>query len=184
MMATAKNKLSTDFQSAINCVPERSLLGAFGKQHHDYDHDVFDSAGSTLATPHFGPENGVHLTHACGDKVLAATVNFPFVATENGTLPGFLECVSDAPICRGDRQKGAGAYTRMGDEDVAEGVFGPKGVEDRAVAAVRSESSDDSRVGRDGAVGPGFIEGGDAVFTAGAGDAQAGSRPVPKLGLF
>ena len=62
MMATAKNKLSTDFQSAINCVPERSLLGAFGKQHHDYDHDVFNSAGSTLATPHFGPENGVHLT--------------------------------------------------------------------------------------------------------------------------
>ena len=61
MMATAKNKLSTDFQSAINCVPERSLLGAFGKQHHDYDHDVFNSAGSTLATPHFGPENGVHL---------------------------------------------------------------------------------------------------------------------------
>ena len=62
MMATAKNKLSTDFQSAINCVPERSVLGAFGKQHHDYDHDVFNSAGSTLATPHFGPENGVHLT--------------------------------------------------------------------------------------------------------------------------
>ena len=61
MMATAKNKLSTDFQSAINCVPERSLLGAFGKQHHDYDHDVFNSAGSTLATPYFGPENGVHL---------------------------------------------------------------------------------------------------------------------------
>ena len=64
MMATAKNKLSTDFQSAINCVPERSLLGAFGKQHHDYDHDVFNSAGSTLATPHFGPENGVHLREA------------------------------------------------------------------------------------------------------------------------
>ena len=66
MMATAKNKLSTDFQSAINCVPERSLLGAFGKQHHDYDHDVFNSAGSTLATPHFGPENGVHLSPDLG----------------------------------------------------------------------------------------------------------------------
>ena len=50
-----------DLQSDINCLPERSLLGAFGKQHHDYDHDVFNSAGSTLATPHFGPENGVHL---------------------------------------------------------------------------------------------------------------------------
>ena len=67
-MATAKNKLSTDFQSAINCVPERSLLGAFGKQHHDYDHDVFNSAGSTLATPHFGPENGVHLILSCRHK--------------------------------------------------------------------------------------------------------------------
>ena len=51
-----------DLQSDINCLPERSLLGAFGKQHDDYDHDVFNSAGSTLATPHFGPENGVHLT--------------------------------------------------------------------------------------------------------------------------
>ena len=52
-----------DLQSDINCLPERSLLGAFGKQHDDYDHDVFNSAGSTLATPHFGPENGVHLNH-------------------------------------------------------------------------------------------------------------------------
>ena len=51
-----------DLQSDINCLPERSLLGAFGKQHDDYDHDVFNSAGSTLATPHFGPENGVHVT--------------------------------------------------------------------------------------------------------------------------
>ena len=53
-----------DLQSDINCLPERSLLGAFGKQHDDYDHDVFNSAGSTLAIPHFGPENGVHLTRA------------------------------------------------------------------------------------------------------------------------
>ena len=51
-----------DLQSDINCLPERSLLGAFGKQHDDYDHDVFNSAGSTLATPHFGPENAVHLS--------------------------------------------------------------------------------------------------------------------------
>ena len=51
-----------DLQSDINCLPERSLLGAFGKQHDDYDHDVLNSAGSTLATPHFGPENGVHLS--------------------------------------------------------------------------------------------------------------------------
>ena len=51
-----------DLQSDINCLPKRSLLGAFGKQHDDYDHDVFNSAGSTLATPHFGPENGVHLS--------------------------------------------------------------------------------------------------------------------------
>ena len=40
-----------DLQSDINCLPERSLLGAFGKQHDDYYHDVFNSAGSTLATP-------------------------------------------------------------------------------------------------------------------------------------
>ena len=42
-----------DLQFDINCLPERSLLGAFGKQHYDYDHDVFNSAGSTLATPPF-----------------------------------------------------------------------------------------------------------------------------------
>ena len=59
-----------DLQSDINCLPERSLLGAFGKQHDDYDHDVFNSAGSTLATPHFGPENGVHLTHPSNDLPL------------------------------------------------------------------------------------------------------------------
>ncbi len=52
---------TTDFQFDINWFREGSLLGAFAKQHDDYDHDVFNSAGSTLATPHFGPENGVHL---------------------------------------------------------------------------------------------------------------------------
>ena len=59
---TSERAAWDDLQSDINCLPERSLLGAFGKQHDDYDHDVFNSAGSTLATPHFGPENGVHLT--------------------------------------------------------------------------------------------------------------------------
>ena len=39
----------------------RLPLGAFGKQDQDYDHDVFNSAGYTLARPHFGLENGVHL---------------------------------------------------------------------------------------------------------------------------
>ncbi len=37
-------------------------------------------------------------------EVLAATVNFPFMAIENCTLSGFLESVSEAPICEGDRQ--------------------------------------------------------------------------------
>jgi len=65
MMATEKNKLSIYFQLDINCLPERSLLGAIEKQNENYergDHDVFNSAGSTLANPHFGPENGVHIT--------------------------------------------------------------------------------------------------------------------------
>ena len=42
----------------------RLPLGAFGKQDQDYDHDVFNSAGYTLARPHFGLENGVHLKEA------------------------------------------------------------------------------------------------------------------------
>ena len=65
-----------DLQSDINCLPERSLLGAFGKQHDDYDHDVFNSAGSTLATPHFGPENGVHLSRLRSVLVVASTQRF------------------------------------------------------------------------------------------------------------
>ncbi len=65
-----------DLQSDINCLPERSLLGAFGKQHDDYDHDVFNSAGSTLATPHFGPENGVHLTLTRGSSAFAFRPRF------------------------------------------------------------------------------------------------------------
>jgi hypothetical protein len=33
---------------------------ASGEQHNDYD-GVFNWTGSTLAAPHFGPQNGVHL---------------------------------------------------------------------------------------------------------------------------
>ena len=78
-----------DLQSDINCLPERSLLGAFGKQHDDYDHDVFNSAGSTLATPHFGPENGVHLTlevdfYRRNDHICVVPINRnPFSLTLN-----------------------------------------------------------------------------------------------------
>ena len=83
-----------DLQSDINCLPERSLLGAFGKQHDDYDHDVFNSAGSTLATPHFGPENGVHLrmlpTPQCWALALRKRHPTPlcFAPVEFGTLRG------------------------------------------------------------------------------------------------
>ena len=66
-----------DLQSDINCLPERSLLGAFGKQHDDYDHDVFNSAGSTLATPHFGPENGVHLKAPPGSSAAPPALPTP-----------------------------------------------------------------------------------------------------------
>ena len=70
-----------DLQSDINCLPERSLLGAFGKQHDDYDHDVFNSAGSTLATPHFGPENGVHL------KPTSSAPTLPFLPLCPASVP-------------------------------------------------------------------------------------------------
>ena len=40
----------------------RLPLGAFGKQDQDYYDDEFNPAGSTLARPHFGLENGVHLS--------------------------------------------------------------------------------------------------------------------------
>ena len=70
------------------------------------------------------PEGAVWftLTESYLHQMLATTVNFPFMATENCTLSGFWEVVDDAPICWGDGQKGAWADARMGDADVAEGV--------------------------------------------------------------
>ena len=88
-----------DLQSDINCLPERSLLGAFGKQHDDYDHDVFNSAGSTLATPHFGPENGVHLTRITGFR-LPLCVTFRYCSV---TDPGRMERM--ARICSRTRSR-------------------------------------------------------------------------------
>ena len=87
-----------DLQSDINCLPERSLLGAFGKQHDDYDHDVFNSAGSTLATPHFGPENGVHLRF-----MLEAACDFCNATREIAReLSGFVWRLP-APLCIAER---------------------------------------------------------------------------------
>ena len=89
-----------DLQSDINCLPERSLLGAFGKQHDDYDHDVFNSAGSTLATPHFGPENGVHLTpHSdIGTVVQVEARELSFLFTHpRALLLIFLACARQYP---------------------------------------------------------------------------------------
>ena len=62
MTATAKTTMPKGCQFDHRLSFRRLPLGAFGKQDQDYDHDVFNSAGYTLARPHFGLENGVHLT--------------------------------------------------------------------------------------------------------------------------
>ena len=61
MTATAKTTMPKGCQFDHRLSFRRLPLGAFGKQDQDYDHDVFNSAGYTLARPHFGLENGVHL---------------------------------------------------------------------------------------------------------------------------
>ena len=99
-----------DLQSDINCLPERSLLGAFGKQHDDYDHDVFNSAGSTLATPHFGPENGVHLIfhrrhQRCDghDRIYEGRVRWEFPRYERDFCPSLWSRLSGRGRARGLR---------------------------------------------------------------------------------
>ena len=88
-----------DLQSDINCLPERSLLGAFGKQHDDYDHDVFNSAGSTLATPHFGPENGVHLIHSYTSSSTSLGFNIALPGTESRRCSQVVPATYREPLC-------------------------------------------------------------------------------------
>ena len=107
--------------------------------------------------------------------VLAATANFPFVATENCTpwwLAGSAPCSTLLTSSTG-RERGSDA--RMGDEDVAEALPGPGRLEGRVVEALRGESADDPRVGRDGAAGPRPVVGWLALLAATAGAPQAGS---------
>ena len=66
MTATAKTTMPKGCQFDHRLSFRRLPLGAFGKQDQDYDHDVFNSAGYTLARPHFGLENGVHLSELGG----------------------------------------------------------------------------------------------------------------------
>ena len=71
MTATAKTTMPKGCQFDHRLSFRRLPLGAFGKQDQDYDHDVFNSAGYTLARPHFGLENGVHLSPLAGAPQLA-----------------------------------------------------------------------------------------------------------------
>ena len=61
MMATAQTTMPKSCHCDHRLTFRRLPLGAFGKQDQDYD-DMFNSAGYTLARPHFGLENRVHLT--------------------------------------------------------------------------------------------------------------------------
>ena len=60
---------------------------------HDTTTTSTDPAGSTLATPDFGPKNGVHLTHPERVRSVAADVLFrvyPGFPIRLGALPGFV----------------------------------------------------------------------------------------------
>ena len=118
-----------------------------------------------------------------------ATVNFPFVATENRTLcwlavAGLRSTLLSKPTAR--RQV---ADARMGDEDAAEALSGTGRLEGGVGEALRGESPDAPRVDRVGPVGPGPVIRGRTVFAAAARTAQAGplrrdhrfpSRGVPR----
>jgi len=61
MTTKTRNRLSQDYQSSPRFTFRRLPSVASGKQYYE-DHDgVLNWAGSTLAVPHFGPVNGVHL---------------------------------------------------------------------------------------------------------------------------
>ena len=121
--------------------------------------------------------------------VLVATVNFPFVATENRTLcwlavAGLRSTLLSKPTAR--RQV---ADARMGDEDAAEALSGTGRLEGGVGEALRGESPDAPRVDRVEPVGPGPVVRGRTVFAAAARTAQAGplrrdhrfpSRGVPR----
>ena len=69
-------------------------------------------------------------------RVLVATVNFPFVATQNFSLWA-CRFRRTGPLCwRSQRSGKRCADVRMGDQDVAEALSRPGRFEDRAVAAV------------------------------------------------
>ncbi len=139
-------------------------------------------------------EDGGKQAHdqAQGDKasdMLVATVNFPFVATENRTLcwlavAGLRSTLLSKPTAR--RQV---ADARMGDEDAAEALSGTGRLEGGVGEALRGESPDAPRVDRVEPVGPGPVVRGRTVFAAAARTAQAGplrrdhrfpSRGVPR----
>ncbi len=62
MMSTEKNRMSTASQSPLRPLSGGALWPPPKKHYDDYDDGVFNWAGSTLAVPHFGPKDGVHLS--------------------------------------------------------------------------------------------------------------------------
>ena len=64
MISTGNNMQSTGFQSPPGPPSRRLPSVASGERLYD-DYSIFYSktrAGSSLTEPHFGPDNGVHLT--------------------------------------------------------------------------------------------------------------------------
>jgi len=67
MMSTEKNRMSTASQSPLRPLSGGALWPPPKKHYDDYDDGVFNWAGSTLAVPHFGPKDGVHLRCRLGE---------------------------------------------------------------------------------------------------------------------
>jgi hypothetical protein len=61
MLSTRTNRLSTMYQSPPR-PPSRRLPSVASGENHDVGFVFLGKAGSTLTDPHFGLDNGVHLT--------------------------------------------------------------------------------------------------------------------------
>ena len=109
------------------------------------------------------------------DRLLVATVKFPFVATENRTLWWLAGAALRSTMLTTSTTRERGTDAWMGDEDVAEVLPGTGRLEGGVVETLRGESPDDPRVGRDGSVGPGPVVRWLALRAATTGAPQAGS---------
>ena len=82
------------------------------------------------------------------EQLLRATVNFPFMATQNCTHSGLAVAASRSTLLAKSTAVERRIDAWMGDQDVIEALFGPGRLEGGVVEALRDQSSDDPQLDR------------------------------------